>query len=86
MDRRRAVITGMGAVTPLGLTAREFWKNLVMGKSGVGPMTLCDPTLFPLPNRGGGQRVRHGPVHQRQRSKAHGAVLPARSSGGSNGC
>ena len=47
MDRRRAVITGMGAVTPLGLTAREFWKNLVMGKSGVGPMTLCDPTLFP---------------------------------------
>ena len=47
MDRRRAVITGMGAVTPLGLTAREFWKNLVQGKSGVGPMTLCDPTLFP---------------------------------------
>lgn len=47
MDRRRAVITGMGAVTPLGLTAREFWRNLVQGKSGVGPMTLCDPTLFP---------------------------------------
>ena len=37
----------MGAVTPLGLTAREFWNNLVAGKSGVGPMTLCDPTDYP---------------------------------------
>ena len=43
----RAVVTGMGAVTPLGLTAREFWDNLVAGKSGVGPMTLCDPTDYP---------------------------------------
>ena len=47
MDRRRAVVTGIGAVTPLGLSAREFWQNLVAGKSGVGPMTLCDPTDFP---------------------------------------
>ena len=46
MSRRRAVVTGMGAVTPLGLTAQEFWDNLVSGKSGVGPMTLCDPTDF----------------------------------------
>ena len=47
MDRQRAVVTGIGAVTPLGLTAKEFWNNLVAGKSGVGPMTLCDPTGFP---------------------------------------
>ena len=47
MDRRVVVVTGIGAVTPLGLTAGEFWKNLVAGKSGVGPMTLCDPTDFP---------------------------------------
>ena len=46
MARRRAVITGLGAVTPLGLTAEEFWKNLVAGVSGIGPMTLCDPTDF----------------------------------------
>ncbi len=46
MSRRRAVITGMGAVTPLGLNAAEFWRNLVAGKSGAGPMTLCDPTDF----------------------------------------
>ena len=47
MTRRRVVVTGMAAVTPLGLTAQEFWKNLVAGNSGVGPMTLCDPTAFP---------------------------------------
>ena len=47
MDRRKVVVTGIGAVTPLGLTAQGFWSNLVAGKSGVGPMTLCDPTPFP---------------------------------------
>ena len=41
------VITGIGAITPLGRTAETFWENLVAGKSGVGPMTLCDPTNYP---------------------------------------
>ena len=47
MDRPTVVVTGMGAVTPLGITPKDFWRNLVAGKSGVGPMTLCDPTDFP---------------------------------------
>jgi 3-oxoacyl-[acyl-carrier-protein] synthase II len=47
MDRRKVVVTGIGAITPLGQTAEIFWKNLVAGKSGVGPMTLCDPTDYP---------------------------------------
>ena len=46
-DRTRVVITGMGAITPLGQTADLFWKNLVAGVPGVGPMTLCDPTDYP---------------------------------------
>ena len=46
-DRRRAVITGIGAITPLGLSSEAFWQGLVAGKSGVGPMTLCDPTDYP---------------------------------------
>ncbi len=45
--RSRVVVTGLGAVTPLGTTAQEFWKNLVDGVSGIGPMTLCDTTNYP---------------------------------------
>ena len=37
----------MGAVTPLGNTAQEFWDGLVAGRSGIAPMTLCDPSEFP---------------------------------------
>ena len=46
-QRRRVVVTGLGAITPLGLTADEFWDNLIAGQSGIGPMTLCDPTDYP---------------------------------------
>jgi 3-oxoacyl-[acyl-carrier-protein] synthase II len=34
-------------MTPLGQTPEKFWENLVAGKSGIGPMTLCDPTDYP---------------------------------------
>lgn len=40
----RVVVTGMGAVSPLGLTAAESWKQAVEGVSGVGPITLFDST------------------------------------------
>ena len=46
-DRVRVVVTGMGAMTPLGQTPEAFWANLAAGNSGVGPMTLCDPTEYP---------------------------------------
>jgi 3-oxoacyl-[acyl-carrier-protein] synthase II len=45
--RRRVVVTGMGCVTPLGLTVEELWKNLVAGKSGVGMTTVFDASRFP---------------------------------------
>jgi 3-oxoacyl-[acyl-carrier-protein] synthase II len=38
----RIVITGMGAVSPIGLSASESWKNAIEGVSGVGPITLFD--------------------------------------------
>ena len=46
-DKKRVVITGVGAITPLGQSAESFWENLVSGISGIGPMTLCDPTDYP---------------------------------------
>ncbi len=39
---QRAVITGLGVVTPIGLTVQEFWLNLTHGVSGVGPVTSFD--------------------------------------------
>jgi 3-oxoacyl-[acyl-carrier-protein] synthase II len=43
---RRAVVTGMGAVTPIGNDARTFWRNLLAGVNGGGPITSFDPTGF----------------------------------------
>ena len=43
MERRRVVITGMGAVTPIGLTAAESWQAAKAGVCGVGPITQYDP-------------------------------------------
>jgi 3-oxoacyl-[acyl-carrier-protein] synthase II len=45
--RRRVVITGMGAVTPLGHSVGEMFAALLEGKSGVGPITLFNATRFP---------------------------------------
>ena len=47
VKRQKAVITGMGIISPLGEKLDEYWKNLTEGVSGIGPMTLCDPSEFP---------------------------------------
>ncbi|HET9341683.1 MAG TPA: beta-ketoacyl-ACP synthase II [Candidatus Eremiobacteraceae bacterium] len=44
---RRVVVTGLGAVTPLGITVEEFWSNVAAGRSGVGPITLFDASSLP---------------------------------------
>ena len=46
--RRRVVITGMGAVTPLGNDVQTTWENLLAGKSGAGPITQFDATDYPV--------------------------------------
>lgn len=45
-SKKRIVITGLGAVTPLGIGKEAFWEGLISGTSGVGPITLFDPTAF----------------------------------------
>ncbi len=44
---RRVVITGMGAVTPLGIGLAPFWEGLIEGRSGIDRMTLTDPSNYP---------------------------------------
>ena len=46
--RRRVVITGMGAITPLGLNVEDFWQGLVEGKSGVSWITVVDTENYPV--------------------------------------
>ncbi len=46
---RRVVITGLGAVTPIGNSVEEFWSNLVAGKSGVDVIKRFDPYEYNLP-------------------------------------
>jgi len=46
MELKRVVVTGLGALTPIGNTIPEFWENLVNGVSGAGPITHFDTSLF----------------------------------------
>jgi 3-oxoacyl-[acyl-carrier-protein] synthase II len=46
--RRRVVVTGVGALTPLGNDAESFWESLVAGRSGAAPITHFDPGEFPV--------------------------------------
>ena len=46
MELKRVVVTGLGAVTPLGLNVDETWEALLNGVSGAGPITHFDASQF----------------------------------------
>lgn len=46
MQKRRVVVTGLGALTPIGNNVTEFWEALKSGKSGAGPITYFDASNF----------------------------------------
>ncbi len=46
MELKRVVVTGLGAITPVGNTVEEYWRNLQNGVSGAGPITRFDTTKF----------------------------------------
>ncbi|MCS6772544.1 MAG: beta-ketoacyl-ACP synthase II [Thermoflexales bacterium] len=48
MHKRRVVVTGIGAVTPLGLDMESTWEALIAGKSGVAPITRFDSSVLPV--------------------------------------
>ncbi len=47
MEKRRVVVTGLGAVTPLGNNVETTWENIIAGKSGIGPMTRVNADEYP---------------------------------------
>lgn len=47
MNKRRVVVTGLGTVSPVGNDVATAWKNVVEGRSGIGPITHFDPAPFP---------------------------------------
>jgi beta-ketoacyl-acyl-carrier-protein synthase II len=48
LGRRRVVVTGIGAVTPVGLTAGDTWQGLLMGRSGISLITRFDASILPV--------------------------------------
>jgi 3-oxoacyl-[acyl-carrier-protein] synthase II len=46
MELKRVVVTGLGALTPIGNTKNEYWENLIVGKSGAAPITYFDTEKF----------------------------------------
>ncbi|BBU38760.1 MAG: beta-ketoacyl-[acyl-carrier-protein] synthase II [Bacillaceae bacterium] len=48
MEKRRVVVTGIGAVTPIGLDAKTSWENALKGVSGIGELTRVDKDIFPV--------------------------------------
>ena len=48
MTKRRVVVTGIGAVTPIANSADQTWEKLIAGQSGIGPLTRLDQTKFPV--------------------------------------
>jgi len=46
VTKRRVVITGLGVISPVGLTAEESWRNILDGKSGITPITTFDVSAF----------------------------------------
>ncbi|MEO5501250.1 MAG: beta-ketoacyl synthase N-terminal-like domain-containing protein, partial [Ginsengibacter sp.] len=46
MELKRVVVTGLGAITPLGNTVPEYWNGLINGVSGAGPITQFDCSKF----------------------------------------
>lgn len=47
MPPPRVVVSGMGAITPLGLTVEAYWQGLISGKSAIGPITKFDASKYP---------------------------------------
>lgn len=89
MELKRVVVTGLGAVTPVGNTPEETWKNLINGVSGAAPITLFDSSKFKTQFACEVKKLRHKRLY---RPKGISQVRPLHTVGhhlcnaGSEGC
>ena len=51
------MVTGLGAVTPIGNTVEEFWNSIKEGKVGIGPITKFDASDYKVTDRGRSKRI-----------------------------
>ena len=78
--KRRVVVTGLGAVTPIGNTVEEFWDGIKEGKVGIGEITKFDTTEYKVKIAA---EVKDFQAKDRMEgSKKNGAIFPVCGSGG----
>ena len=82
---RRAVVTGLGAITPIGNDHPTFWRNLVAGVSGAGPITSLRRDGLRRAYRGRGQGLRSDGRHGPQDGAPHEPLHPPRDGGRQGG-
>ena len=80
--KKRVVITGLGAVTPVGTDVETAWENIKKGVSGIGRLTRIDPELFPAKREINDFEVEK---YIDKRSAPYGPLYTICSSGGENG-
>jgi len=68
MQQRRVVVTGMGAISPLGLDIATLWDGIRTARSGTGPITICD--VSNLETRFGGEVKNFDPINYMDRKEA----------------
>ncbi len=68
MQQRRVVVTGMGAISPLGLDIPTLWDGIRTARSGTGPITICD--VSNLETRFGGEVKNFDPINYMDRKEA----------------
>lgn len=86
MELKRVVVTGFGAITPIGNNAQEYWENLVKGVSGAAPITLFDSTNFKTKFACEVKNFNPLDHFEKKEAKKNGPKHSTRCGGGSRSC
>lgn len=82
MSKRRVVVTGLGAVTPIGNNVKDFWAGIRAGKVGIGPITKFDTTDYKVKIAAEVKDFKCKRPYGSEIGKTYGSVLPVCSDSG----